>query len=197
MMSPASKALIEDIFLGKTVSQELPVIHATCGIPGAGKTTFVDLKLKNRTFPSNAFILNPDRVMAVLPEFIDDKEKYGAQKAYEKWEMPCRDLAYELAERAIAQRSHIIKDMGCVRPENLEMLQRIKQSGYALHIHYIECDIETAKSRVHQRDFQISDNEIHARHESLQNILPQYRMFADSFAIYTNTHSAELFKKSA
>lgn len=184
MISTESKTYIKSVFLGHVTGQENPVIHATCGIPGAGKSTFVNAKIDAGAFPDNAFILNPDRVMQILPEYIVDKDKIGAQMAYEKWEMPARELAYDMAEHAVAMRAHIIKDMGCVRIENYDMLLRLKQAGYRLYMYYIHCDIDTAIRRVHQRDFRIPDVQIRERYNNLQARLPDYRQLADSFRLY-------------
>ena len=184
MITDVSKTYILSMFLGHIKPQENPVIHATCGIPGAGKTTFVNAKIASGEFPGDAFILNPDRVMQALPEYIADKDMTGAQAAYEKWEMPARELAYAMADQAMTMRAHIIKDMGCVRDENYRMLCRLKQSGYIVNMYYIECDMDTAISRVHQRDFRIADTQIRERYDSLQAILPEYRQMADNFYLH-------------
>lgn len=184
MISMTSQTYIRSMFLGHIKTRDKPVIYATCGIPGAGKTTFVNAQMAAGVFPSDAYILNPDRVMQALPEYIDDKNSIGAQAAYEKWEMPARELAYAMAEQAIEMRADIIKDMGCVRVENHDMLLRLKQCGYVVNMYYIDCDIDTAITRVHGRDFQISDDEIRARYDNLQGMLPLYKNLADHFTVY-------------
>jgi len=183
MISSESKTYIQSLFLGHVTQQKNPVIHATCGIPGAGKSTFVDAKIAAGAFPDNAFILNPDRVMQILPEYLADAAAVGTQTAYETWEMPARKLSYDMAEQAIALRAHIIKDMGCVRVENYTMLSRLKRKGYTVYMYYIHCNINMAIHRVHQRDFRISDAQIRERYHSLQARLPDYKRLADNFLI--------------
>lgn len=144
MISSQSLAFLEDLFLAPARPQDSPVIHATCGIPGAGKSTFVDRERAAGNFPKDAFLFNPDRIMQVLPEFLAEKDRSNAQRAYEQWELPCRKLAHRMAEAAITGNAHIIKDMGCARPENLDMLRRLKQKGYAVYMYHIKCDIGIA-----------------------------------------------------
>lgn len=181
MITQKSASYIEDLFFEKAISQAKPVIYATCGIPGAGKTTFVDTQLKTGAFPEASFILNPDRVMLVLPEYLEDRDSIGAQAAYEKWELPARDLAYALAGKAGQNTYHIIKDMGCANPLSMKFVKRWKGQGYGLTMYHIDCPIETAFERIDQREFKISRQEVAKRYDSLQGFLPEYKALADEF----------------
>ena len=174
MISNKSLQIIKDLFLGHVVPQSHPQLYATCGIPGAGKSTFVEQKIVDGFFPRDAFILNPDRVMVVIPEYIEYADIHGYQKAYERYELPVRDLSYAMVEEAFAMRAHVIKDMGCSNPLSLSLVKRMKESGYQITMHYIRCDIDVVMSRVLKRDFQISPQEIISRLRLLEMLLPQY-----------------------
>lgn len=186
-VSPQSRIYIEELFLGEAVTQANPTIYATCGIPGAGKSTFVDKKLGVGEFPPYAFMLNPDRVMLALPEYQEDCESVGAQQAYEKWELPVRNLAYAMADIAAQQRCHVIKDMGGANPLSFEYIKRLKEEGYQVHMYHIHCDADEALRRINQREFQISRVEVLERLQSLNDLLPQYRLLADEFTYIDNT----------
>lgn len=194
MISQTSIHYIHEKFLGHCAPQDNPELHATCGIPGAGKSTFVDQKITNGDFPSDAFVLNPDRVMLALPEYQQDKNEQSAQAAYEKWELPCRDLAYEMANFAVHNRYNVIKDMGCANPLSLEFVKNAKKDGYRIWMYHIHCDLIEAFNRIDQRDFQISQNAVKHRYDLLQELLPLYQSVADNFIDLNNTDLKEPFQ---
>ena len=187
-ISPDSITYIHQLFLGDVTPQDAPHLQATCGIPGAGKSTFVDQKLADGTFTTNAYILNPDRVMIALPEYQEDMRMYGAQTAYEKWELPARDLAYAMAEKSFQNRFNIIKDMGCSNPLSLDLVKRLKAAGYRVAMPYIYCDTEEAFRRINERTFQISQDAVRERLALLETMLPEYQALADTFITYDNSN---------
>ena len=197
MISQISKQKIEDMFLGACQSSEHPVIYATCGIPGAGKSTFVAYKLEQGDFPQNAFYFNPDKVMEALPEYQTDCQTIGAQAAYQKWELPCRELAYAMADRAAENKFNVIKDMGCANPLSLAYIQKLKQTGYRIEMHHIDCDINEAFYRIDQREFRISREEVQKRYALLDELLPLYREIADIFVTYDNTNVKDPYQIAA
>ena len=151
------------------------------GIPGSGKSTFVDSAIMRGDFPADAFILNPDRVMESLPAYHTDTQTLGAIAAFEKWEMPCRALAYAMLDDAVAMRLNIIKDMGCARRENYDMLTRIKTAGYRIHMVYLDCDADVAIARIQTRPRYTPESMVYNRMGTLKNLLPLYRELADEF----------------
>lgn len=197
MISKQSIQIIRDLFLGHVVPQSHPQLYATCGIPGVGKSTFVDQKIKDGSFPIDAFILNPDRVMVMIPEYKNYAVTHGYQKAYERYELPARDLSYAMAEDALSMRAHVIKDMGCSNPLSLSLIQRMKDNGYHITMYYIQCDIDAVMARVSQRDFQISSQEIISRLHLLETLLPQYQSLSDSFISLDNSDLQMPFQKIA
>lgn len=187
MISQPSIDYIHDLFLSHVSGQKQPCIYATCGIPGAGKSHFVDMKLARGDFPSDAYILNPDRVMVELPDYKNDVDKFGAQSAYQKWELPVRNLAYDMADQALQMRGNIIKDMGCANPLSLDLIKRAKNNGYKISMFYIQCDTDEAFRRIDQREFKISKDEVIKRLHSLESLIPQYQSIADEFITLQNT----------
>lgn len=169
-------------------------MYATCGIPGAGKSHFVDMKLRCDEFPQNSYILNPDRVMVETPEYELDAKNLGAQAAYQKWELPVRELAYEMADEALEKRVHIIKDMGCANPLSLDLIKRLKSAGYRVEMFHIQCDVDTALKRINHRDFKISEKAVNDRWEALNNMLTQYRKLADEFVELDNNNFETAYK---
>lgn len=168
-------------FLGSVPASSTPVVYCMAGIPAAGKSSFVNRALAAGTFPSDAFVLDPDRVMTTLPEYQRDLTRWGMVKAYETWEMPARDLAYAMFEDAVDRRANIIKDMGCVRTENYEKLQHLKTLGYALNMFYINCPVDESLRRAALRPRHTPESMIRERHVMLQDLLPRYRALADHF----------------
>lgn len=197
MISRKSIDFIEEKFLSRVCEQDKPVLHATCGIPGAGKSTFVDQKLAEGIFPSNAYILNPDRVMVALPEYQADCEVLGEQGAYQKWELPARDLAYGMAGRVGNMHGHMIKDMGCANPLSLDLVKDLKNKGYRVVMHHIDCDMNEAFRRIDQRAFRISREAVENRYHLLNELLPEYRALADEFYHFDNTNLNEPFQIAA
>lgn len=189
--------LIKEKFLSRVTAQATPTLHATCGIPGAGKSTFVDMKLAQGLFPHDAYILNPDRVMLALPDYQADVAVIGAQAAYRKWELPCRELAYAMADCVAEMRGNMIKDMGCANPLSLALVKRLKAKGYHIHLYHIDCTIEEAFRRIDQRAFRIAKGEVRLRHRMLADMLPEYTGLADEFVHLDNTDLAHPYQIAA
>ena len=187
MISQSSIHYIHDLFLSDVSGQDNPHIYATCGIPGAGKSYFVDMKLASGDFPKDAYILNPDRVMVQLPDYKANVEHNGAQIAYQKWELPVRELAYDMADDVLNMRGNIVKDMGCANPLSLDLIKRAKANDYKIHMFYIQCDIDEAFRRIDQRDFKISKDEVIKRLNYLEDLVSEYQSIADDFMTLDNS----------
>jgi predicted ABC-type ATPase len=183
MLSDKTIDLTRDLFLRGRPAAATPTLYAMAGIPGAGKSRFVNNALQSGAFPADAFILDPDRVMNALPEYQDSVKQDGYEVAFMRFEMPARDLAYAMLQDAVDARMHIIKDMGCARRENFEKLQAIKKSGYRLEMFYIPCTIETALTRIANRARHTPEDMVRERAESLGTLLPDYQKIADRFTV--------------
>ena len=192
LISDQSIQLMHDQFVGADLpAHDHPTVYAMCGIPGAGKSSFVKQMRATGVFPEQAFTLNPDMVMEALPEYCQLKSQSGAEEAFLQLEMPTRDLAYSMLGIAQERRLDIIKDMGCTRQENLNKLIDLKSSGYRIKTHYIEVDPETAIRRIQTRERHTPTAMIHERYEALRELLPQLRGLSDEFLTYNNDQDSQ------
>jgi predicted ABC-type ATPase len=193
-ISQESKELVQQKFFAKVRKNcKEPFVYAMAGVPGAGKTTFVDKAIKDGVFPRDAFILNPDMVMEALPEYQQDVIEEGQAAAFTRWELPARLFAYDMATQAAENKSHIIKDMGCARQENLDMLKAFKDQGYKIVLNHIQCDPEIAHSRVADRARHTSKEMIAARYESILNLLPELKDVSDVYHSFENSEEGQPF----
>jgi len=182
-ITPQEMAEIRRLMLDSAIPGP-KTVHAMAGIPGAGKTTFAVRAMGDGRFPKGAFILNPDRVMEALPRYRADYVNWGPQKAFDKWEMPARELAYAMSQEAADRGLPIVKDMGMVRDENWEMLQGFKNRGYAIHLHVISCPLETAMAACAERARFFPLEQIAERAAALEQFLGQYAHIPDSITRY-------------
>lgn len=173
-----------------------PVIYAMAGIPGAGKSQYVDAAIESGIFPKNAFLLDPDRVMQALPAYAEDMKTLGAEKAFERWEIPARDLAYQFFAEAADRKFNIIQDMGSVRRENYERLKQLKARGYRIEMTYVYCPVEIAISRLPDRLRHTGAAMVRERADALKLLLPLYRDLADTFTVLDNSDLSHPFRRS-
>ena len=174
---------IRDQFLGGVSSSPVPTVYCMAGIPGAGKSTFVDAALQRGEFPRQAFLLDPDRVMNAIPQYRDDLQTLGAIEAFSKWELPARHLAYAMLDDAAHIKGDIIKDMGCARMENYDKLKALKQSGYRVQMYYIDCPVPDALERIEHRPRHTPEQLVRDRASGLVELLPLYQNLADEFTV--------------
>lgn len=165
-----------------------------CGIPGAGKSTFMRSQLERGGFPQNAFILDPDRTMNGIPGYREALTERGAEAAFAKFEMAARTQAYADFDQAIRQRQDVIVDMGGVRQENLERVRRLKDIGYGINVYYIVCLVDVAIKRMEGRERFTPVEMIRQRHKALQPLLPQYVELADRFEVFDNSDDHAPFR---
>ena len=182
-----SQILVRKTFFDGLTASDHKTLFAMCGIPGAGKSTFVRQRAEEGDFPLNAFLLNPDKVMKILPEYIHDYNKDGAEKAFETWEMPARTLAYAMFREALLKGFNIVIDMGCVREEDFENILACKKQGYHVHMHYIYCHPAEARARIKTRMRYTPLSMLEQRQAMLEELLPKYKTIADKFLMFDNS----------
>jgi predicted ABC-type ATPase len=194
MQSPISPLSIQQVhrllFPADLQPSSTPTVYAMAGIPAAGKSTFVAQAQNSGLFPRPAFMLNPDVVMTALPEYRQLHHAEGAEKAFEKLELPARKMAYDFLDEAVRMRYDIIKDMGNARQENLDLLIDLKQQGYRLVMYYITVSADEAIRRTQVRQ-QVTGRHtptalVHERLASLSTLLTTYRKIADEFHTRNN-----------
>ena len=122
-----------------------------------------------------------------LDEYIQDKETLGAEKAFKKWEIPSRTLAYDLFYKAQFEGKSIIIDMGCAREENHQMLIALKEAGYKIHMTHIICDADVALERIQSRERFTPIDMVYKRAMVLDTLIPSYKALADTFEEFDNT----------
>lgn len=192
-ISSSEKARITQHLLAGCAAQnpEKPVVHALCGIPGAGKSTFTQKALETGLMPQTAFILNPDRVMQALPAHHQLKTEQGQAAAFAAYEMPTRLLAHDIAAEAARRRYDMVVDMGHVRQENWDFLANLKQAGYNLVLHVIYAPLATCLARLQARadtQFYPAQN-VQDRAVSLAQLLEKNVGLAHEVHVYDNTQT--------
>lgn len=160
-----------------------PQAYVMAGIPAAGKSTYVNARMAEGTFPSDAFILDPDRVMQTLPDYQAMYDAEGAKKAFQFFETIARDKAYALFEDALFQRQHIIKDMGCTRDENIMMVSRMRDAGYHIDITVLQCPVTIAAERIKKRPRFTPTAMLIERERGLADRIDQLQALAHEFRI--------------
>jgi predicted ABC-type ATPase len=177
---------------------ERPTVYAMAGIPASGKSHFVQLARRDGRFPDSAFILNPDLVMTALDEYQLDLTTQGPEVAFTTWELPAREITYELMQGAVDMRCDVIKDMSCAREENYRMLEQFKQQGYTIRMFHINVEPEVALQRLASRQAATGRHTppalIHERHQALCGLLPRYRRLVDEFLAYDNNDLGQPFR---
>lgn len=157
-------------------------VDSMAGIPGAGKTTYVESMLANGSFSREAFLLSPDAVMESLPEYVDDYRRIGPVGAFQRWEEPSVRLAYEMLATARQRGLNLIIDMGLARPESLKLLQDLKhRDGYRVRIHWLEPPVELALERIKHRVRHTPVSMVIERSRALEQLKALYIALADEF----------------
>ena len=196
MISKASISQLRHQMLHSLVESENPTVYAMAGIPASGKSTFVATAQARGEFPVSAFVLNPDLVMTALPEYQKIAREEGLVAAFDMYEMPARELAYELFAEAVEQQVDIIKDMASARQENYEMLQGLKRKGYRLYMFYIAVELDEAIRRSAARPGRHTPVElIRERSHSLKLLLPEYRGLVDEFHAFDNNDQKRPYRR--
>ena len=196
MISKASISRLRDQMFHSLVESQTPTVYAMAGIPASGKSTFVAAAQASGEFPVSAFVLNPDLVMTALPEYQKIVQEEGLVAAFDMYEMPARELAYELFAEAVERQVDIIKDMASARQESYEMLQDLKRKGYRLCMFYIAVEPDEAIRRSAARlDRHTPVELIRERSHSLKLLLPQYRGLVDEFHSFDNNDQKRPYRR--
>ena len=171
--------------------QAEPRIFAIAGSPAAGKTTFVQDKLREKFFPDNVFIHDCDAVMNSLEGYQADLKLLGSVKAFEKWELPARELAESMLLDAVKAKKHIIYDRTCALPSSYSFLSDIVQKhGYTLIMHVLYVNKEEAVTRATQRERltgrHIPQTSLFERMLGIKSLWPSYVKLAKQCFLYDN-----------
>ncbi|MBO4956818.1 MAG: zeta toxin family protein [Rickettsiales bacterium] len=142
------KPIINEILSNNKI-QEKPIFIHMLGIPGAGKTTYMN---NNKENFKDFLFLDFDMVMEKLPEYRKDVKMLGLVESFEKWQIPARVAGYEVLLQAIKKRLNIFFDHGGSPFLHVKLLEEVKTLGYKVKIVYVKCDIDMAIKRVKERE---------------------------------------------
>ena len=124
-------------------------VHLICGFAGTGKTTIA----RKLAVQMNAVRLTPDELMTDL---------YGADipesEFQSKWNKVDK-LIWNLAEQIVCAGGNVILDYGFwSRESRQKAVERAKIFCDNITFHQVECDFETAKQRLRERDADAPDD---------------------------------------
>ena len=163
-------------------SQSQPVLVHMFGIPGSGKTTFIN---NHKSEYSDYLIIGFDDLMEMIPGYKQDLKKLGSVQAYNNWVIPARIAGYELLRRAIETHKNIIFDHGGTPLCHQELLRNVKLLGYKTKMIYLSCPLQTAIERTVEREKQIHrhtpQQTIIERFELTQKTAETYKSIVDEF----------------
>lgn len=187
---PALARVVATIAKSATTREHPYFVH-TLGIPGSGKSSFVNAladQMKDRPPTVVAF----DRLMEQVPEYRTHQDR---EQAFKQYELPAREAGYLLLRRLIEKGADILLDHSGAFPKHVDMLRYAKEAKhYRVIIVRIMVDLETAKKRIAIRQ------SIEGRHTPLDyvdernrivtELLPAYRDVADVYAEISNEREA-------
>lgn len=118
-------------------------VHLICGFAGTGKTTIA----RKLAVQMNAVRLTPDEMMADL---------YGRdipESEYREKREKVDRLVWDLAEQIVCAGGSVILDCGFKsRESRRKAVERAQIFCDNITFHQVECDVETAKKRLRERD---------------------------------------------
>jgi predicted kinase len=156
---------------------EAPVILHTLGVPGSGKSTFLNAYNKH-----NKVVISFDDIMENIQSYQQDRNLLGVEYAFQRWELCARAIGYELLFRAIARRLNIIFDNSGSRRDHVELLQELKNiHRYTVNIIHFDISEELALARAAQRERYLPPHYIPERRKVIESLLPDYKILADRF----------------
>lgn len=162
-------------------------MYCVAGASGVGGSTFTERCLADGTFPKNAYVMDPDRVMEKMPEYQELLKAQGVQAAFEACEMPARELAESMFRDARGRKANIVIDMSFSRHEFVEMLRGAKEREYRIEFYHIRCDADEAARRVAERQRYTSPEKIYERAQALEQLMPFYAQFIDTYRLLDNS----------
>lgn len=159
-------------------SSSSPKFIQVSGIPGSGKTTFIE----KHGFKNYLYIAF-DKIMTSLDEYQSDVIKLGPVEAFKKWEMPSRVIGYKILEQAIDNKLNIVLEHSGTNFAHVELFKKLPSLGYNSEINFTLCDIDTACKRTVEREKATQRHTpkelIEQRNASIQKFLKIYQEFVE------------------
>jgi predicted ABC-type ATPase len=162
----------------ETHSEASPVLVHMLGIPGAGKTTFINEL--SRCWEDRAPVLvGFDQIMESMPEYRDAEDKEAAFAAYE---LPAREAGYRLIHDLLQSRASILFDNGGSASCHLDLLRFAKENGYRVAVVSILSSPGAARERLLQR---FADEGRYTPHEYLEDRAEKIAHLQESYKSLT------------
>jgi predicted ABC-type ATPase len=118
------------------------------GIPGAGKTTFLEIFQAQWGGMERPVLLGFDQVMQAMPDYQAMDDKIAAFAAFE---LPAREAGYKKLDELIARKQSILFDNGGSAATHIDILKRAQTLGYRIILVSIKTDIAVAQAHVDKR----------------------------------------------
>lgn len=175
------KNRIRDQYLSRCQPSAQPRAWFMCGLPGSGKSSFLRKALRDETIPGTAFLMDPDGIMESIEGYQEDFNAQGAEAAFLKWELPARNLAYEMLDEARLKKLDIVIDMGHALPESRFIIDSLRVERYETTMFFINCPEDICRKRIAQRQRHLPPELITQRAETLKENLIYFRTILDLF----------------
>lgn len=185
----ANDLTIKFLFPAHGKKQSFPQLIGIGGGPGSGKTFFYECMRDKCAFPTEAVIHDPDLVMQSIPEYKKDA-LIDPVKAFEKWELPARQLANNILLKALLAKYNIIYIRSFALADSLKFVKAAKEFGYKFDVHIMTCEEKIALDRAEERERitkrHIPPNTLIQRHKAVLDLIPNITSLADNYFIYEN-----------
>lgn len=170
-----AEQLIENYLAGYATALH-PVITPVMGIPGSGKSTFL-----NAMTASNTMKLGFDDVMTKIPAYAEEV-KADNEAAYNRWTLCARALGYEILFRAFDRKLNVAFEHSGTREDHVALLGFMQKNGYKIDMVTIQISQELAEQRAAARTAHfLPAGMIAERYAIFQRLLPQYQALADDY----------------
>lgn len=184
-------AAIEERIVAAAIPSPRPFLLHMLGIPGAGKTTFLDILLQNwpSTIDAKPTLLGFDQVMQALPCYQSYPDK---EAAFASLELPARAAGYSILERLLEKKTSILFDNGGSAPSHPDLLLRARDThGFQIIFVSIVTKTEAARARVDARAIAAGQHTplhyLEERAQKLQHLMGVYRTLTPHFFEIENT----------
>lgn len=178
-------ATMAEIRIAGLPGQRKPIIDHMLGIPGSGKSTYVQKYKDSGRLAHDAVILSFDQIMESLPGYQTDALLLGAKAAFNKWEMAARAIGYTILAEATQRAINVVFDHGGAtgsRHGHVNLLKVLKeQYGYTVRMHHIDAPMDICLQRVSRRSRHLDPQVIPVRHAILASLIPDYKANAHFF----------------
>ena len=171
---------IIDTAVQSAKSNAEPWLLNTSGIPGSGKSTYIENHQSNY---KNCVIVAFDTIME-NPALPYAREAMESQlTAFKRWELPSRIAGYELLRRLVAQKKNIVFEHSSSIKEHVSLFETLMSSGYEVHYKYLDITISEAERRIANRERKVPHSYLEDRKKALDTLRKTYKKICSSYEI--------------